>query len=446
MKIKTFLKQASLLSLLAALLVALVPTPTKAAGNAAIYFRQTSTMVVGSSLTVQVRVNSAGHNVNAVQADFTYPTSLLTFSSIDLTGSAFDITAQQSGSSGTVNIGLGASTPVSGDLQVANITFNVASGGTADLPFLGTSALTDSTSSTDVLGTLTTGHFTSTSTAAVPIYRLNNGGRYLFTTSSAERDAAVSTYGYTYEGSPFNVYTSSDTALSAVYRLRNISSGGYLYTTSSTERDFAASHGFASEGTSFYAFTSALSGDVPVYRLNSAGKYLFTPTVSEVASATSRYGYSYEGVGFYATSSSPTYNASVYRLNHGGKYLFTPTVPEVASAVAKFGFSFEGASFNAYASTDTGMSPVYRLRNNSGGYLFTTSSSERDSAVSAYGFTSEGTAFYASTNAGTGFVPVYRLNRGGNYLFTTSSSERDSAVSAYGFTSEGTAFYTYSTQ
>jgi hypothetical protein len=445
MRIKILFKQVSFLSLVIALLLAVIPAPAKAAGSGAMYFRQTSSMVVGSTLTVQVRVNSGGHSVNAVQSDFTYPTNLLTFSSIDLTGSAFGITAQQTGGSGTVNIGLGASAPVSGDLQVANITFNVASGGTADLTFLGTSALTDSGSNTDVLGTTTAVHFTSTSTAAVPIYRLNNGGRYLFTTSSTERDTAVSTYGYTYEGSPFNVYASSDTALSAVYRLRNISSGGYLYTTSSTERDFAASHGFASEGTSFYAFASALPGNVPVYRLNSAGKYLFTPAVSEVASATSRYGYSYEGIGFYATPSSPTYNTGVYRLNHGGLYLFSSDVSEVASAVSKYGFSYEGTSFNAYSSTSTGLSPVYRLRNKSGGYLFTTSSTERDTAVSTYGFTSEGTSFYASINAGTGFVPVYRLNRAGNYLFTTSSTERDTAVSSYGFSNEGIGFYTYST-
>lgn len=36
--------------------------------------------------------------------------------------------------------------------------------------------------------------------ALVPLYRLRNGGNHFYTASPGERDTAVSTYGYVYEG------------------------------------------------------------------------------------------------------------------------------------------------------------------------------------------------------------------------------------------------------
>jgi hypothetical protein len=42
-----------------------------------LYFTQNNLMVNGSSLYVQVHANSVSTPVNAVQADFTYPTGLL---------------------------------------------------------------------------------------------------------------------------------------------------------------------------------------------------------------------------------------------------------------------------------------------------------------------------------------------------------------------------------
>src|SRR4051812_45178950 len=73
-----------------------------------LYFTQNNLMVNGSSLYVQVHANSVNTPVNAVQADFTYPTGLLTFVSIDSASSAFDITASQTGGSGSVSIQRGA--------------------------------------------------------------------------------------------------------------------------------------------------------------------------------------------------------------------------------------------------------------------------------------------------------------------------------------------------
>jgi hypothetical protein len=90
--------------------------------------------------------------------------------------------------------------------------------------------------------------------------------------------------------------------MSPVYRLRN-NSGGYLFTTSSSERDSAVSaYGFTSEGTAFYASTNAGTGFVPVYRLNRGGNYLFTTSSSERDSAVSTYGFTSEGTAFYTYS------------------------------------------------------------------------------------------------------------------------------------------------
>jgi hypothetical protein len=253
----TILKQLATLSLaLAIATISIFHAPSAhATGNSALYFHQLKSMVVGSTYTVQVRAYSAGTNVNAVEADFTYPTSMLTYSSIDTSSSSFDINASSTGGSGSVAIGLGSTTGVNGDLLVANITFNVVAVGTADLTFQNSSVLLASSNNANTLGTLSNASFISRGAASTPVYRLSRSGNYLFTTSTAERDAAISSYGYSNEGIGFYGYTNTDTGLSPVYRVSK--NGNYLFTTSTAERDAAiSSYGYSNEGIGFYGYST----------------------------------------------------------------------------------------------------------------------------------------------------------------------------------------------
>ncbi len=111
-----------------------------------------------SSFSVQVRENSGTTTVNAVQANLSYNANLLTFVSISTTGSAFGVTAQTSGGSGVINIGLGVSggsPAVTGDQLVAILNFKTTTtGGTATVPFTTGTALVSSTTNQDILGSL----------------------------------------------------------------------------------------------------------------------------------------------------------------------------------------------------------------------------------------------------------------------------------------------------
>jgi hypothetical protein len=144
---------------------------SKAAPPPPTIYLNPASIVIGPSgtITVDVRENSATTTVNAVQANFTYPTSLLTFTSIDATTSAFGIQAENTGSAGTVKIGRGTTTPVTGDQLVARVTFQAsATGGAATMAFISGTSLVSSSTNTDILGSLAAtggGTYTIDSTA-----------------------------------------------------------------------------------------------------------------------------------------------------------------------------------------------------------------------------------------------------------------------------------------
>ncbi len=135
-----------------------------AAANATMYVQAVNQMVVGSTFTIQVRLNTGGSHINAVQSDFTYNQAVLTFDSIDDASlSSFEISAEGTGGSGTVHIGRGTLSTggVMGDVKVANITFDVIAAGTSAITFQGTSEADDATTNTDDLATKTNGSFTN---------------------------------------------------------------------------------------------------------------------------------------------------------------------------------------------------------------------------------------------------------------------------------------------
>jgi chitodextrinase len=124
----------------------------------------------GATITVQVRENSGTTTVNAVQANLSYPTSLLTFVSSSTTGTAFSVEAQDTGGGGVINLARGTTTPVSGDQLIATLTFTATStSGAASVVFTNGTALVSSGTNQDILGGLSaTGGGTYTVDATGP--------------------------------------------------------------------------------------------------------------------------------------------------------------------------------------------------------------------------------------------------------------------------------------
>jgi hypothetical protein len=129
---------------------------THAASNDTLYISPaTATETVGSTFTVAIRENSNSDQVNAVQANLTYSTSNLQFVSTSLSGSAFGITAANSGGSGAVSLSLGSTTPVTGDVLIANITFQVTAVGSGNITYAGSSSVLSYTTNTSVVSSMT---------------------------------------------------------------------------------------------------------------------------------------------------------------------------------------------------------------------------------------------------------------------------------------------------
>jgi hypothetical protein len=273
-----------------------------AVGNSNVYFQPNGLTVVGSTYSVQVRVNTDGSTADAVEADFTYPTSILSYTSYDLTGSPFGVFASVTGGSGSVSIQLGDTPPyVTGDVLVATVTFNVVGQGSSNLTFQNSSQLLNS--GVDFLANKTN----LAINAVIPIYRLANWITHerLFTVSAAERDNAVAHIpGWVSEGVAFKAATSTTPGSFPVYRLANWITHERLFTVSPAERDNAVAHipGWVSEGTSFYAMPSGTSGAVPVFRLANwiTHERLFTVSPAERDNAVAHIpGWVSEGVAFY---------------------------------------------------------------------------------------------------------------------------------------------------
>src|SRR5262249_5611002 len=71
------------------------------------------------------------------------------------------------------------------------------------------------------------------------LYRLFNptSGDHFYTTSAAERDSAVASFGYQNEGIAGYVFASQAAGTTPLYRLLNTVNGDHFYTTSAAERD-----------------------------------------------------------------------------------------------------------------------------------------------------------------------------------------------------------------
>lgn len=133
-------------------------TSTTASAPQGLYFSPTGTsLTAGQTLTVQVRENSGTSSVNAVQANFSYPSDLLKFNSINAGSSAFSVAAPSSGANGKISIARGSTAPLTGDQLIATVSFTVLPGhGNATLAFTSGSALVTNASHANLEKTLGT--------------------------------------------------------------------------------------------------------------------------------------------------------------------------------------------------------------------------------------------------------------------------------------------------
>lgn len=113
-----------------------------------------------SDVSVQVRI-STSEQVNAVQANVSFPTDRFQFVSIDPAGSAFGIEAQAQESNGTVFIARGSITPVTGEQLIATIKLRTkAVSGSATVNFAAGSEVVSSVTNQSLPTTLTGGTYT----------------------------------------------------------------------------------------------------------------------------------------------------------------------------------------------------------------------------------------------------------------------------------------------
>lgn len=182
---------------------------------------------------------------------------------------------------------------------------------------------------------------TGSSLGNTPVYwRYNeNNGNSLYTTSETEGLSG----GYIDKGI---VFTACDKDAQTTYRLYRPSAGNYFLTHSAHERDRAVnSLGYVYEGTSFY--TCGGSGNVPIHRLynDNLRKHLYTASSAERDKTVARNsGWKYEGVAFSVCSDG---SRPVYRLHKPSlrKYLYTASEGEANKAATTGGYTNEGVVF-----------------------------------------------------------------------------------------------------
>lgn len=233
---------------------------------------------------------------------------------------------------------------------------------------------------------------TQGSSRGAEVYRLRHGSVYLLTSSVAERDNAISRFGYVLEGRAFYSPLSSDQGSLPVYRLQD-KSGGYLYTISNAERDKLTSEGNIYDGVAFYLKELPGISIVQTYRLaHPNGSYLFTQYAGERDVAVTGYGYRYEGIGFNVVTQLNSITIPIYRLAGSGGYLFTTSLSERLGAI-KLGYRDEGVGMYTYGTvSDPSLKNIYRLAR-SGSYFYTTSYQEALVGRNVHSFRLEGIGF-----------------------------------------------------
>ena len=259
---------------------------------------------------------------------------------------------------------------------------------------------------------------------------------FLFTTNRYEACQAVS-FGYIFDGPVFKDAGAVAGSI-PIYRISNYER--HLYTPSLEIRNsYINNLGYKSEGIAFYGFTSQSVSSTPVYGLQSSQTYFITSAAKE-ADLYQSYGFYNFGITFYAKQ-LPKQTLAVYRLsNSSHSRLYTPSATERIAAISQFGFRDEGVVAYNSQYPDFDNTPIFRLRGPGGAYFYTHSRVERDLAVINYNYINEGVGWYAPLYT---LKPIYRAVNPLNALriYTNSRIEYDIAMQVYRHTGEGVGWY-----
>lgn len=168
----------------------------------------------------------------------------------------------------------------------------------------------------------------------VPLYRLYNSQihRHFYTTSAAERDAAVRRYGFVFEGTVGFVYRQAGANLMPLYRTYNPSTRDHFYTANLTERNAAINKfGYVAEGITGYLNASKLPNNTNLYRLYHARlrEHFYTASPTERTRADNVLGYNDEGTAGYVV---PVEQQSLVKVFFGNSFLN----PNIADCSAVF--------------------------------------------------------------------------------------------------------------
>src|SRR5262249_20296593 len=121
---------------------------------------------VGAELDVQIRVNAGSQFTNAVQANFTYPSSQLSVLGFDNSTSSFLVVAQQQPSNGLIQLAHDTLTPVNGDADLTTVRFQVIGTGTAQVCPAGQSEIVNSSTHQAISSTMSGAAFVAGSPSA----------------------------------------------------------------------------------------------------------------------------------------------------------------------------------------------------------------------------------------------------------------------------------------
>lgn len=290
----------------------------------------------------------------------------------------------------------------------------------------------------------------ATNTALTCVWRLRDmSGRRLQLTSVAERNQLVNSGGYAFEGTSFfgHVNIAPKPGNIAVHRLVS-PAGTNLLTTNSTERNSLVTNGWQNKGVDFYADPSGSNSGYPVYRLysSSLGSHVWTTNTTDRANLIAA-GYTSEGTAFTAISSvrqekaPPSGKYLVYRFSGmpGNSHFWTTAVGERDSMI-RAGYRYEGVAWHSSVSSTS--VPVYRLYSPSmRKHLYTTSAHEKNTLSNTSSWKYEGVSQYMSPSPTS--KPIYRLYSPitTQHLWTSDKYEHDALVRKGTFRSEGVAWY-----
>ena len=267
---------------------------------------------------------------------------------------------------------------------------------------------------------------------------------FLYTTSAAERDDAVTNHGYQNEGSCCAVPLPPPSSMPVpLYRLVGQQHGDHLLTISLPEVDNAIIHNhYAQEDSCCFVFSGPVPNALPLYRLRGtkSGDRFYTLSAQERDAALARGDYVDEGICCYVPASASQSTTALYRLVNAkkGLHFYTTSTVERDEAVSKYGYANEGLCCQV-VSKPPDVIPLYRVfQPGSLDHFYTSSITERGGLLT-HGYQSEGICCYVYTSASDG-VPLFRTYQTGGYnvhFYTIDPTERDNA-NKLSFGNEGT--------